>query len=349
MVGVTVLVNAWYLRRPRRVNTSDLQRLSVLIPARNEEENIGRLMTSLESQDYPDLEILLYDDGSEDATAEIIASHSRENVIALRGEGPPEGWIGKVHALYQASRRASGRLYLFLDADIELLHPQALRNLVGLYRGLPGRRVLTGYPRFRGGGFPLVSMVPAAIFGGLPWPLVRRHPSRRLAAMNGQVWMIDADSYHELEPHLEHRNEVLEDVEIGRYLKSRGVIPFMGDLQKDLAVHMYPDLAGAWHGFRKNAYLIMGGSPAAFIPLYAIFVTAYLVAPVIAPWFLVPIYAVKFITDRLTRFPLWVTLLAPVSLVMAGAVHIASAVGFWRGTISWKGRRVGSSAPVQRP
>jgi glycosyltransferase involved in cell wall biosynthesis len=340
-VGVVVLVNAWYLRRPRTGSIPPPCRLSVLIPARNEEANIERLLTTLRAQDYPDFEVVLYDDGSEDRTWELIQEHAGPNVRAIRGEGPPEGWIGKVHALYQASRHATGDLYLFLDADIELLHEGALTELATRFHRLPSSSIMTGYPRFKGGGFLLVSMVPAAIFGGLPWPLVRRLPMRNLAAMNGQCWLLRAEDYHRHEPHNAHRDEILEDVEIGRYMKTHGVYPVMEDLQQDLGVYMYPDLKEAWKGFRKNAYLIMGGSPAPFLAVFLVYVGAYVVAPIFQPWLFVAVFGVKFVTDRLTRFPLWVTLFAPVSMVLAALVHVDSAIRFWTGTVDWKGRRVG--------
>ncbi len=79
---------------------------------------------------------------------------------------------------------------------------------------------------------------------------------------------------------------MLEDVRIGRYLKGLGVVPVLRDLQQDVAIHMYRDLADAWQGFRKNAYLIMSGRPVGFVFLALFFLLTYVLAPVFSLWFL---------------------------------------------------------------
>ena len=113
--------NLWYLHRYRRRASLDtLPTLSVLIPARNEAANLKRLLPSLLAQDHPAFEVIVYDDGSEDATWEVLQSVDDPRLTAVQGSGPPPGWVGKVHALYQATRRAAGSRYLFLDADAAL-------------------------------------------------------------------------------------------------------------------------------------------------------------------------------------------------------------------------------------
>ncbi len=264
--------NALYLRKWSRVRPSDapLPSLSVLIPARNEERNLERLIPSLVAQDYPDAQFVLYDDGSTDGTSDVIARFSDdERLLHLTGDGPAPGWVGKVHALYQATRHATGERYLFLDADTDLPRPDALRRVVRRHEQLPGPAVLTGLTGLsKGGGKLLVSLVPNAILIGLPWFLVRHFKMRALGALNGQCWLIRSDLYREHEPHLHHKAEVLEDVRIGRSLRMAGIVPYMADVQDSVDVFMYTDFADAWAGFRKNAYLILGGTPLAFrLPL----------------------------------------------------------------------------------
>jgi cellulose synthase/poly-beta-1,6-N-acetylglucosamine synthase-like glycosyltransferase len=168
------VANMVYLWRGRKQKAPDvLSRLSVLIPARNEEANLQRLLPSLLRQDYPDFEVIVYDDGSEDGTWEVIHQAQDDRLRAMRGSGPPPGWVGKVHALYQATREASGDVYLFLDADAEFLHPSALCHLAAYHSALPEDSVMTGLTRLLGGGKILVSLVQNAILTGLPWPLVQ--------------------------------------------------------------------------------------------------------------------------------------------------------------------------------
>ncbi len=314
---------------------------SVLIPARNEANNLPRLLGSLHEQDYPDFEIVVYDDGSADETPEVLRRFASPRLITLRGEGPPAGWVGKVHALYQATRQARGSLFLFLDADTELHGADALRRLVDDYAALPAPSVMTVLPRFRGGGMALVSIVPNAILTGLPWPLVRRVRSRSLGALNGQCWVIDAASYRQHEPHRAVAGEILEDVAIGRYLKERGVIPYLIDANDRVSVHMYADLRDAWAGFQKNAYLLFGGTVPRFALLTALFILTYVAAPFVDARFLVLIYLNKLLTDRWSGIPLWVSAIAPLSFILAATLQIDSARSHLTGRVRWKGRSVG--------
>lgn len=337
-----LLANFFYVRRGRRrVVPARYPAVSILVPARNEEENLRRLLPSLLAQDYPDFEVVVYDDGSEDETWAVLQAASDARVKAVQGSGPPPGWVGKVHALYQATRRATGALYLFLDADTELLDPSALRRLIERFLALPSHSVMTGLVDLRGGGLLLVSLVPHAILSTLPWPLVRPLPFSSLGAVNGQCWLIKAEDYRRFEPHLNLKNEVLEDIKIGRYLKGKGLTPVLLDLQQEVAAYLYRDHAEAWRGFRKNAYLIMSGKPLSFVALAVNFFLTYLLAPFVWPWFLLSIYLLKATTDRWSGFPLWVTLLAPFSFLLSPILQFDSAFHHWTGRVSWKGRRVG--------
>ncbi len=336
-----LLSNLWYLRR-RETPEPDgpLPAFSVLIPARNEERRLQALIPSLLDQDYPDLEVIVYDDGSEDGTPSVLRSFSDGRLRTLRGEGPPPGWVGKTHALYQAARQARGEVYLFLDADALLRHPAALRRLARVKQTLPAGSVVTGLTRLEGGGRLLVSMVPAAILTSLPWPLVRRLRAGSLGALNGQCWMIDAEAYHRYEPHERCRAEVLEDVLIGRYLKARGLTPVLVDLLDDVTVTMYRSFGSAWRGFRKNAYLILGGKPVAFAATLAVFAGMFVVGPLYSWGFLPALYLAKTISDRRAGFPWWVSALTPAAYLLAVVLALDSAASHWLGRVTWKGRTV---------
>lgn len=339
--------NLLYLRRARdeRVVPERWPSVSVLIPARNEAENLRRLLPTLTRQDYPRFEVVVYDDGSDDETWDVI---ERENgpVRGLRGEGLPPGWVGKVHALYRATRTADGDVYLFLDADAALRDEQALRRLVERFAAVErkaGRAggVMTGLPRLRGGGSLLTSLVPFAMMTALPLALIPRTRSPSLAALNGQCWLIRAEAYHRHEPHAALPDEVLEDVMIGRFLKARGMRLALSGLQGEVDVWMYRSLGEAWVGFRKNAYLLQGGTPLRFLSAQAAFWAAFILPPFVSLWFLLSLYALKAGSDTVGRFPLGVRLVAPLSLLLGGLLPIDSAVSHWTGRVRWKGREVG--------
>jgi len=104
---------------------------------------------------------------------------------------------------------------------------------------------------------------------------------------------------------------------------------------------MYRDLADAWQGFRKNAYLIMSGRPVVFVVLAVHFLLTYLLAPIFSLWFLLSIYLLKLATDLRTGFPVWISALAPVSYLIAVVMQWDSAISHWTGRVAWKGRQVG--------
>ncbi len=351
-LGIVLVTNLIYLRRDRSmVGQLELPSVSVLVPARNEAHNLPALLESLLAQDYPAFDVHVYDDGSEDATWEVLVSVDDHRLRRKRGRGPPMGWVGKVHALYQLTRRARGDVYLFLDSDARLEDPGALERLVRRFLALPDPAVLTGLPHLTGGGAALVSLIPFTLLTQLPLPLVRRTRAPTLSAINGQCWMIRRSVYEAHEPHAAHQSEVLEDVTIGRFLKKRGVIPYVENIQTEVGVRMYTSFGEAWRGFRKNAYLIMGGTVPAFIGSHAVFVAIFCVAPFVSPWFLAALFALKAVSDRWSRFGILVTVVAPISFVLAALLQLDSAVSHWTNRVRWKERPVGraSIAEPARP
>jgi cellulose synthase/poly-beta-1,6-N-acetylglucosamine synthase-like glycosyltransferase len=102
--------------------------VSVLIPARNEENNISNILDDLINQDYVNIEVIVFNDQSDDKTAEIVTEYTiRDSRIRLvNSAGLPDGWVGKNFACHSLSQKASGKYLLFLDADVRIGH-----NLMG--------------------------------------------------------------------------------------------------------------------------------------------------------------------------------------------------------------------------
>ena len=102
-------------------------RVSVIVPARNEEENLSRCLTSLLAQDYPDLEVIVVDDRSTDGTGALVDRFREQDgrVKKVTGRPLPEGWLGKSHAVHQGVAAATGEWLLFVDADT-WIHPRGV-------------------------------------------------------------------------------------------------------------------------------------------------------------------------------------------------------------------------------
>jgi glycosyltransferase involved in cell wall biosynthesis len=320
-----------------------LPRVSVLVPARNEESNLPRLIRSFRAQNHPDAELILYDDQSEDSTWEIIQHYSSTRIKGMKGGPLPDGWVGKVNGCYQLSLQASGEVFLFLDADTEFLSPSALKTMCTRFESRTPSTILTGMTLLKGKGQLIVSFVGNFILSAIPWWLASKIPFSFMSGVNGQCWMITAKNYREFEPHVQVKSEVLEDVMIGRYLHKCGLIPVLDDVRSELAVHMYSSFSDAWKGFRKNVAFMLGGSAVTSLLMLSVLGALFIYAPILSLWFLLPMYLVKGITDRMTKQSILITLLSPVSYLLAIVLGLDSILTRSLGRIQWKGRSIEKS------
>lgn len=249
--------------------------VSVLIPARNEESNIGNILSDLSGLSYGNLEIIVYDDESTDGTKQIIQAFQRTDsrLRLLTGKPLPEGYTGKNHACHQLSLSARGAYYLFLDADVRVkgaLLEQALfwmeKKNLALLSIFPVQLMQTFGEKI---SVPLMNWILLSL---LPMPLIRKSRRPSLAAANGQFMLFPAEIYKKFQFHQRFRGERVEDVAIIRFLKKNGekVETFLG--KDNIYCRMYNNLREAIEGFSKNIFLFFGNSIALTI-LYALLIT----------------------------------------------------------------------------
>ena len=230
--------------------------VSVIVPARNEEENIRSLLTSLSALDYPSFEILVVDDESEDRTGELVASAPAGNAAALRllrGAPLPEGWFGKPWACFQGAKAAGGELLLFTDADTAH-EPDLLRWAVAGLLG-EGGDVLTLVGRQVMGSFwerilqPQFFVLLASRFPRAGTP--RKPHQWRHAIANGQYLLFRRETYEAMGGHAAVRGEVVEDMRIAQLLVRDGRHLLVRD-GRGLQTRMYRSLGGLVEGWSKN-------------------------------------------------------------------------------------------------
>ncbi len=237
--------------------------VSVLIPARNEEDNLPELLSGLERQPYPHVEILVFDDQSEDRTAELVARRAAvdSRFRLIRSEGLPGGWLGKNHACHRLAAAARGEYFLFLDADVRVhqdliggMVAFAQRSRTGLASVFPVQVMKSAGEWFT---VPVMNYILLTL---LPLVLVRKSGFASLAAANGQCMFFDRTSYLLHRPHEKMKSNKVEDIEIARFYKRQGipVACLAGDGR--VTCRMYRSFGGAVNGFSKNVACFFGNS-----------------------------------------------------------------------------------------
>ncbi len=237
--------------------------VSIIVPARNEERNIRRCVTSLLEQDYEHFEVIVVDDGSSDGTSrildELIASHPQgDRLFVLRlHDALPEGWTGKPHAIHKGTQEAHGKWLLLTDADTWHA-PNALRSSLVQAREEQVDLFTIGSEQELPTFWDKV-MMPMAYLGisMLYPPKLVNDPLSKVAVANGQYILIRREVYDALGGYArpELRNTLLDDRDLARVVKEQGYKLHFVDGRGLIAVRMYRDLGEIWRGWRKNAYL----------------------------------------------------------------------------------------------
>jgi hypothetical protein len=268
VVAAHTAVNARLWRRPPAARPIG-ERVTVLLPVRDEAERVGDCLAAvLASGHVPNLEIIVHDDDSRDATATVVTTIAAGDVrVTLqRGAGPPDGWLGKPHACAQAAAAATGDVLVFLDADVTLGR-DALARTVALLRDT-GHDLVCPYPRQAaiGAAERLVQpLLQWSFLALLPLRLAERSSRGSLTAANGQLLCVDAAAYRRAGGHGAVRAEVLEDLALLRAVKRTGGRGCVAD-GTDLAVtRMYRSGAELRDGYAKSLWAAGGGRPAASV------------------------------------------------------------------------------------
>jgi chlorobactene glucosyltransferase len=257
-------------------------RVSVVIPARDEERCIERAVRSHLSQAYPDFEIIAVNDRSSDRTGDILAALALEDsrLRIVTGSEPPAGWLGKPHALHLGASAATGEVLLFADADV-VYDPRTLGEAVSL---LESERLdfLALLPHFDTEGFwesVLMPYVLGAYFAGIgflaniDWP-------RWAAAGGGAGNLIRRPVYEALGGHAELKDSVVDDVHLALRAKRAGFRTRAVRAEDRVSVRMYRGLFEVVNGFTKNiGYALQGFVGAVLFVLTAVITLFWVVPP----------------------------------------------------------------------
>ena len=254
----------WRIGRPGGPPPSGGPRVSVCIPARNEALNIGACVDAALALRWPNLEVIVVDDRSEDGTGEVARSRGAGDprLRVIDGSEPPAGWAGKAWACARAAGEASGGWLLFLDADVRV-DPDALHGLMGVAQK-DELRLLSVF-----GTWELVSFWERALIPTVGW-LIRgavdlervNDPTRVEAFANGQLILTEREAYDFVGGHAVIRDRILDDVSLAEAFKRRSMRIGLRPAAWMFRVRLYRSLAEIVAGYGKNLYEGMGRRPA---------------------------------------------------------------------------------------
>lgn len=337
----------------------DLPPLSVIIPARNEAANIARCLASVLAQNYPDLEVVLVDDGSTDNTAAIAqATAGNDPRVKIIPAGElPDHWSGKPHACWVgalAAREASQWL-LFIDADVQLTSPLALSSTVTT--ALTGElNLLTLLPFQELDSFWERVIFPTGLLLVLFSLNTQRinDPGTEDVVGVGQFILVHKSEYLAVggHSHLAVRSAILEDIALARLVKGSGHRMRFMRADRLVNTRMYTNLPDMWNGFTKGIMDMFRSYPYAVLVACGALVMGWL--PLILGWaaianqssvaltfWIIGMAALALTYVRILvylRLPLGYGLLFPLAFSCGAAIILNGAHKRRSGNIVWRGR-----------
>ena len=191
-------INLFCYRTPHRLGDHSAPLVSILIPARNEEPNIARVVESALASRGVDLEVVVMDDHSTDRTVEIVRTiAARDSRVRVETAPPlPAGWAGKQHACHALAKTARGEILLFVDADV-VVDPDGVGRAVGFLEE-SGSDLVSGFPRQITGTWMerlVIPLIHFVLLGYLPLPAMRRSDQESFAAGCGQLFLARRTAY----------------------------------------------------------------------------------------------------------------------------------------------------------
>ncbi|TVQ52790.1 MAG: glycosyltransferase [Phycisphaerales bacterium] len=332
-------------------------RVSVCIPVRNEEKNLRPCVEAILASTHRNLEVLVYDDHSTDATPRLLDAlmEQDDRVRRVPTQPLPAGWNGKQFGCDQMGKVASGDWLIFTDADVRF-EPGAISAALSEAERLDAAMVST-FPRQITGSLSEKLILPMIMFillSYLPMIRMRRTLDPSASAGCGQFLMVTRDAYRKAGGHAAFRDSMHDGIKLPREVRKAGYKSDLFDGTDLLRVRMYEGFRATWRGFAKNAYEGLGsvGLLIFLTLLHAvghIWPWAFLVACAVRGewWGLATTFAASAIAIQLAQRAILArtfaqsmpaVLLHPVSLILMTLIQWHS---FWlhvTGRRRWRGR-----------
>lgn len=324
-------------------------KVSILIPARNEGEDIIALLQSIVEQDYSSYEVIILDDNSTDDTYTLCDNFAAKNkrFKVIKGDVLPAGWLGKNYACHQLAQHATGDYLLFLDAD-EKVYNGLINSAVHRInlRGLSLLSLFTNQTMITPGEMMVVPLMHYILLNLLPLRLVYLVKSAAVGAASGQFMLFNAGDYKQYQWHQQVKNKVVEDVEIMKLVKASKLNGEALLANGMISCRMYKGYNEAINGFGKNFLAAFNYNIIGFL--------IYLLLMIGGPAIVVMTMNLNFILMMvgligLTRIMISLSagqnallnlFLHPVQMFSLLLIGITSIQKYLTKTTVWKGRRI---------
>jgi 4,4'-diaponeurosporenoate glycosyltransferase len=331
------------------------EKVSVIIPVRNEEENLALLLADLKNQNLPLYEVICVDDQSEDGTAEVAASFAASfNVRLVAAHDKPADWTGKAWACQLGADQAGGNLLLFLDADVRL-HPDAIGILVGNYQKFSCALSVQPYHGVKKCYEQLSLFFNLILIAANGVGLCFVHKN---IGLFGPVILIDRVSYNRAGGHVCAKDSIVDDLTLGENLENNSINYqlFLGD--ETISFRMYPaGLSSLIQGWTKNFATGASKTPLYLVAMVILWIGACIYAAynlVLATtslmlpeagfyllFYLVIVFQLWRAAGRVGSFKKWTILLYPLPLLFFLLLFLVSIYKkLFRRSATWKGRMI---------
>lgn len=259
------------------------RRVSVLIPARNEELGIAAAVSSIAANTWRELEIIVMDDHSTDQTAAIVQSLAKNDPRIRLVSSPelPPGWNGKQHACWRAAQLAQGELLLFMDADVRL-QPAAIERYVAQF-DLGHAKLLSGFPNQELGTLSESMLIPlmyVVLLGYLPLDQMRTSVKPGFGAGCGQLFLAEREAYFACAGHQAIAGSRHDGLKLPRAFRTAGHMTDLFDASDIATVRMYRGWREVTRGLLKNA--TEGIANPNLIVLFSVLLIGGFTAPVLS-------------------------------------------------------------------
>lgn len=356
---IIALSNLFALKSLERYTVLDqTPSVTVLIPARNEEANIRLCVTSLLTQNYPSLQVVVLDDNSTDNTGAILLELkvSHINLEVIQGKPLPNGWTGKNWACHQLAQIATSELVLFVDADTTF-EPDAISHAVAallkeradFVTVLPRQIVATWGEKL------VVPIMNWSIFSIIPYAIAHRVRTQKLVMAVGQFMLFRLHTYHEIGGHEAIRGEFLDDLPLAKRIKKQGFRWRLFNGSKLITCRMYHNFREVSDGLARSLFTVFGKNTLAYLWIWICLGITFLepLIFIILHLFGLPIEILTLnasivmliislilwgIVYLRFRYPFYLTFFFPLTIILSFYIAMRSLIITKTGRMTWKGR-----------